>query len=169
MSEESRTDKKLRVPDPLGLSSEELDRFVSWLSRHRSYPGSADVVRLHRDKVKQRRQGHVKQSFAGVFRFLGENPRFISELASAPTDEAGLVSPSPSLIRAWTRHLNAHASDVGETYSYQTLRRLLQPNMGGQLQGSGGGASGTLKRMFPLVARYAADLAARSRFGVLRA
>jgi phosphatidylserine/phosphatidylglycerophosphate/cardiolipin synthase-like enzyme len=96
LSEESRTDKKLRVPDPLGLSAEELDRFVNWLSRHKSYPGSSDVVRLHRDKVRQRRQGHVKQSFAGVFRFLGENPRFISELASAPTSDckARVVAPA---------------------------------------------------------------------------
>jgi hypothetical protein len=60
-------------------------------------------------------------------------------------------------VNDWSEHLERHGSDGNSLYSYATLRGILKPNLGGVLQGSGGGGSGTLKRMWPLVARFLID------------
>ena len=46
-----------------------LDSFIGWLAANTEYPGAAYLVELNDDKIVQRRQGHVKQCFAGVYRF----------------------------------------------------------------------------------------------------
>src|SRR5271165_6818866 len=65
-----------------------------------------------------------------------------------------LIDPDEWLLRDWSEHLARHSADVTDLYSYPTLRALLRPNLGGVLPASGGGASGTLKRLFPLVALF---------------
>ena len=133
-----------------------LDQFVAWLREHRDLPGAPDLFELHSDKIVQRRQGHVKQCFAGVYRFLQEYPDWIDYLATARTNARGLFEPDASLLKDWTAHLRQHRSDENPLYGYQILRNVLRPNLGGVLNKPGGGASGTLKRMFPLVARFVA-------------
>jgi hypothetical protein len=131
-----------------------LQSFIAWLKANRHLPGAAYLTVLHSDKVVQRRQGHVKQCFSGVFRFLQEYPSWIQRLAAAAVSPDGIVEPDEWLLRDWSEHLARHAADVTDLYSYATLRALLRPNLGGVLPGAGGGASGTLKRVFPLVALF---------------
>ena len=56
-------------------------------------------------------------------------------------------------ILKWVNHLGDHATDIGENYNYPTMRSILSTNLGGTLS-NGGGASGTLKRMFHLLAIF---------------
>ena len=131
-----------------------LQSFIAWLKTHQNLAGAAYLSFLHSDKVVQRRQGHVKQCFSGVFRFLQEYPSWIQRLAAAAVSPDGIIDPDEWLLRDWSEHLARHSADVTDLYSYPTLRALLRPNLGGVLPASGGGASGTLKRLFPLVALF---------------
>jgi hypothetical protein len=137
-------------------TDETLDQFVTWLRAHSTLPGASYLFDLHKDKIVQRRQGHVKQCFAGVFRFIQEYPSWIQHLQTAVTDAKGMLNPSSHLLVDWTAHLQRHATATNRLYSYTTLRKELRPNLGGILKSPGGGASGTLKRMFSVVARFVA-------------
>jgi hypothetical protein len=150
------SDATLGVSDHPALdpTRDTLQSFIGWLKANRHLPGAAYLTVLHSDKVIQRRQGHVKQCFSGVFRFLQEFPSWIQRLAAAAVSPDGIMEPDEWLLRDWSEHLARHARDVTDLYSYATLRALLRPNLGGVLPSAGGGASGTLKRIFPLFALF---------------
>ena len=64
-----------------------------------------------------------------------------------------VYQPNSLIANAWLEHVDTHATDVGVRYNYSILRGILPPSLGGTRLGGGGGSS-TLKRMFPLIARF---------------
>jgi hypothetical protein len=155
--DESDADLGLAQLERIDPDQATLDAFIEWLAGHRELPGASYLVMLHGEKVRQRRQGHLKQSFSAVFRFLQEHTPWIQRLAVAATDRDGIYSPDAQLLESWSRHLADHATDQNSLYRYSTLRKELRPSIGGIMTHSGGGASGTLKRVFPLVAKFMSD------------
>jgi hypothetical protein len=133
-----------------------LENFVRWLIANRSLEGASHLVRLHEDHVVQRQQGHVKQCFAAVFRFLQAHPSWIQRLSADAAKAKGIMTPSIDLLRDWTAHLNANRAISSDMYKYATLIAELPPSQGGTHH-TGGGAGTTLKRIFPLVARFLSE------------
>jgi hypothetical protein len=133
-----------------------LEEFVQWLVRNPGLPGAAQVATHHSEKKIRRQQGHVKQCFSGVFRFLQEHPAWIQPLTAIAGTPDGLRALGASLLTDWSSHLQAHANAHSDFYSYATLRRILTQTCGGLHEGGGGGDA-TLKRVFPLVARFISE------------
>ncbi len=129
--------------------------FISWLEARQGLPGAEVILKRHRNTEGQNLTGHVKQCFFGSLRFLEQHPEFVASTSDALkllSAEKVYQMTEPGLREAWVAHLDAHALDRGESYSYPTLRGILPPSLGGTRQGGGGGMS-TLKRLLPLVAR----------------
>ena len=133
----------------------DLKRFIDWLKKNKKLAGSEMLISRHENIDGQNLQGHVKQCFFGALRFLMENAALQNPLASAlknmRSDDVYQLTDEISV--AWLKHLDKHATDSGDGYDYAILRGILPPSVGGTRIGGGGGIS-TLKRMFPLVARY---------------
>lgn len=134
--------------------------FGSWLEHNEDLAGAKVLIEHWTNSTRQNRQGHFRQSFYGISRFLSEYPQWRPALSRQLTnlayDEVYQPSP-PELMQDWLHHLNDHALDNGPEFSYPTLRNQLAPSMGGTRSG-GGGAAGTTKRMFPLLARYLEEI-----------
>jgi len=97
-------------------------------------------------------QGHVKQCFYGAVRFFSEFSEFITEIADTPHE---LLYDFTDVTRAkWRDFLRKHENETDEKrgFYFQTLINCLPPSAGGTRTG-GGGASPTLKRVLPVVAR----------------
>jgi hypothetical protein len=137
-----------------------LEDFVRWLANNQSLEGASHLVKLHHDRVVQRQQGHVKQCFAAVFRFLQANPSWIQRLSADAAKADGIMTPSKDLLQDWTVHLKGNRTASSELYKYSTLIAELPPSQGGT-HGTGGGAGTTLKRIFPLVARFLSERASQ--------
>ena len=137
----------------------DINLFISWLDARRGLSGAEVILDRHRNTQGQNLTGHVKQCFFGSFRFLQEHPEFVAATSDALerlSAEEVYQMRAPGLREAWAAHLDAHALDRGDSYSYPTLRGILPPSFGGTRLGGGGGIS-TLKRLFPLVARCVRD------------
>jgi hypothetical protein len=136
------------TPDDLG-------KFVDWLRRDLSRPGAKVLVDRATNVGGQNLTGHFQQCFHGSWRFLEERRELEPRLSASLDDlEAGDVfQPDDTVNEAWIKHLDEHATDAGEGFSYSILRGYLPPSLGGTVTGGGGGSS-TLKRMLPLVARF---------------
>jgi hypothetical protein len=133
-----------------------MEQFVSWLHTHHVLAGAQLLLKHNSDRQVQRRQGHFKQCFCGVYCFLQARPEWqpilTKMLGNLPSD--AIFEPTETLLVEWKRHLAKYATrQVGEAFSYLILCNVLPPSMGGTRQ-RGGGAIGTFKRMFPLVARF---------------
>ncbi len=130
--------------------------FVEWLYRNESLSGAEMLIRRHDNLDGHNLNGHFKQTFFGSMRFFSEYPQ-LREAVSAELDhlrsEDVYQMDTPNVLESWITHLEDHAMDSGEFYSYSTLRGILPPSVGGTRQGGGGGV-GTIKRMLPLVARF---------------
>ncbi|MXX84850.1 MAG: hypothetical protein F4Y71_00140 [Acidobacteria bacterium] len=129
--------------------------FISWLETTPGLPGAQVILDRYRNTNRQNLSGHVKQCFFGAVRFLWEHPEFVPATSDALDQlraQDVYEMADPALRQAWTAHLDAHALDRGESFSYPTLRGILPPSLGGTRQGGGGGIS-TFKRLVPLVAR----------------
>ena len=103
-------------------------------------------------KGKHSLQGHVKHCYYGALRFLSENPQFIPEISATPRES---LYDFTDLIRTeWRDFLHRHTKEIDakRDFSFRTLRVYLPPTLGGICSGGGGG-SGTLKRILPVVAR----------------
>jgi hypothetical protein len=127
----------------------ELDDFFEYCRREGS--DLADEI-VARGEGKLSLQGHVKHCFYGVAQFLSEYPDFVAEIAA--TEPNSLYDfADVSMLTQWRHFLHQHAREIDEerSFSFRTLRVYLPENLGGTLTGGGGG-SGTLKRVFPLVA-----------------
>jgi hypothetical protein len=76
-------------------------------------------------------------------------------LSRHPTKELLSLEEDANTLDAWQQFLdsNARAKDERLGYSFSTLRTILPESLGGYTVG-GGGASSTLKRVLPLVARF---------------
>jgi len=108
---------------------------------------------MARIKGKHNLQGHVKHCFYGTIQFLSERPQIVAEIAATP-GKALYDFNNPSVRAAWRDFLHKYAREIDEKrdFSFRTLRVYLPPSLGGICTGGGGG-SGTLKRVFPVVAR----------------
>ena len=97
-------------------------------------------------------QGHVKQCFYGAVRFFSEFPRFVAEISATPRDS--LYDLTDEIRTQWRDFLRKHENETDEKreFYFRTLINCLPPSAGGTRAG-GGGASPTLKRVFPVVAR----------------
>jgi len=97
-------------------------------------------------------QGHVKQCFYGAVRFFSELPQFIAEIADTPHES--LYDFTEVIRTEWRDFLRYHENETDEKrgFYFQTLINCLPPSAGGTRTG-GGGASPTLKRVLPVVAR----------------
>jgi hypothetical protein len=106
-----------------------------------------------RIKGKHNLQGHVKHCFYGAIQFLSERPQVLAEIAATP-GKSLYDFTNPSVRAAWRDFLHKHAREIDKKrdFSFRTLRVYLPPTLGGICTGGGGG-SGTLKRVFPVVAR----------------
>lgn len=134
----------------------DIDDYDAWLDSNQLLPGSEVILDRLRNRSGQNLTGHVRQSYYAVVRFLSEFPQHVEGLArgldSIPRTE-DIYQPDDDLIADWIGHLNDHAADRDAGWDYAILRGILPPTVGGTRLGGGGGIS-TLKRMFPLVARY---------------
>lgn len=97
-------------------------------------------------------QGHVKHCFYGVVRFFSEFPKFVAEISTTPRDS--LYDFTDEIRTQWRDFLRKHENEIDEKrgFRFRTLIICLPPSAGGTRAG-GGGASPTLKRVFPVVAR----------------
>lgn len=128
----------------------DIERFINYCKRENTVI-SNEVI--ERNDGKHNLQGHVKHCYYGSLRFLFEFPQFIEEIASTPT--GSLYSFKNLTIRTgWRDFLRSHAKEVDRDHDFRfhTLRVYIPENLGGICSGGGGG-SGTLKRVLPLVAR----------------
>ena len=95
-------------------------------------------------------QGHVKQAFYGVQRFLQENPLFIARIAQ--TDVNSLYPLEGNIRRSWKRFLNMYKSEKGTDYDIGVLYNQTPTKYGGRTVSGGGGIT-YIRRSFPIVAR----------------
>ena len=132
-----------------------IESFVNWLQKNAGLPGAGMLIDRYFNLSGQNLGGHVRQSYAAVSHFLQLYPTYIQALISELDllDPEDLYQPDNNLLDDWIRHLNDHATESDSGYDYAVLRRILPPSLGGTRLG-GGGASSTLKRMMPLVARF---------------
>jgi hypothetical protein len=102
-------------------------------------------------KGKYNLQGHVKHCYYGAVRFFCEFPKYIYEIAATPSDS---LCDFTSIGEQWRDFLRSHADEIDgpRKFYFHTLRIYLPLNLGGTCIG-GGGASPTLKRVLPIVAR----------------
>lgn len=152
-------DEVLSPPSQLAHSEQipQLDDFIGFV---KTLQGEIVQVVLshHFNWGAQNRQGHVKQSYYAAALFLSD------AAGAGHTDELREMSLNeypelpPKLVDDWVAFLDenaAHGDDERE-YSFSTLRNILPERLGGYTTG-GGGASGTLTRVFPLVAHFLND------------
>ena len=134
----------------------DIEEYAMWLNTHDTLPGAATLLDRLRNRSGQNLTGHFRQSYHAVVRFLQESPPYIDRLSNGLETLArqnGIFQPDAELTKHWIRHLNGHATEQGAGWDYAVLRGIMPPNLGGTRTGGGGGSS-TLKRMFPLVARF---------------
>jgi hypothetical protein len=140
------------------LPGTRFDDFMAWLRRHAELAGATTIIRRHDNPDGQNLQGHVKQSFFVVYQFLTEHPELAPslrmDLARLGPDDIYPVDEAVGNL--WVEHLDEHATEHGDGWSYPILRGIMPPALGGTRQGGGGG-SGTLKRMLTLVAQFLDD------------
>ena len=95
-------------------------------------------------------QGHVKQAFYGVQRFLQENPSFIASVAQS--DITTPYSIRGKMREAWKRFLKTHRSEQASDYDLGVLYNQTPTDYGGRTTTGGGGIT-YVRRSFPIVAR----------------
>ena len=80
-------------------------------------------------------------------------PQFVNEIANTSSDLL-YDFPDNSVHKEWIEFLCSHTDEIDEEqkFSFRTLMNYLPPSVGGICIG-GGGASPTLKRVLPIVAR----------------
>lgn len=132
------------------------EAFISWIRANRRLPGAAVVLEHFDNRTRQNRTGHVRRSFFAAWLFFQEHPTFAPRLAGdlrrlAPDDVCDLETPG--FLDAWLGFFDDHAGDADANARFDVLRGILPPALGGGVVG-GGGASGTFRRVFPLVATF---------------
>lgn len=128
----------------------EIKEFVDYCRKEKTEVSREIVARV---EGRHNLQGHVKHCYYGSIRFLSEFPQFRGEIKDTPGDSLyGFTSPD--VQTSWRDFLRRHANEIDEerAFSFRTLRVYLPPSLGGICSGGGGG-SGTLKRVLPVVAR----------------
>ena len=135
-----------RVHRPARMGSYE--QFLSWLSATQSSAASEILARAN---GKGQLSGHIRMNFYGIRQFLLAQPAQGEYLRSADPDRYRL-SRDGNMEQAIERFVAMEASDEGGL-SVDTWRTYLPERAGGKPK-TGGGTSGNLNRMLPLVAKY---------------
>jgi hypothetical protein len=128
--------------------------FRRWLD---SRSGAAAATIAARADGSGNLSGHIRQNFFGLRQFFLSNPAETARLAKEDPDTYSL-STDPLTSIALSSFVLQHAR-AEDSFSVSTWRTYLPESAGGKPK-TGGGTSGNLKRMLPLVARYV-----RSRLG----
>lgn len=137
------------------ISVDHMKNFVDWLTANQDLFGSDVLLEHHENLHGFNRTGHFRQCFFIVSFFYEDNP----DLCKRQSNDLDVINSTnwsryeDSFINKWIEHLASHAIHEGESYSYPTMRSILPSSLGGTVS-NGGGASGTLKRMFRLLARF---------------
>lgn len=143
------------APEAPQLRQMQFEKFIEYC-RYESTDVSREVIARY--EGKHNLQGHVKHCFFGSFRFLSEFPQFINQVAATPVNSLYDLTDT-TVNTQWRNFLLAHSNEIDKerSFSFHTLRVYLPPSLGGICSGGGGG-SGTLKRVLPLVARMLSSL-----------
>jgi hypothetical protein len=138
------------APKAPSLLPLEIEKFLEYCHGEKTSVSREIMARM---KGKYNLQGHVKHCYYGTMQFLSEHLQFIDSIAATPGG-ALYDFTDPSVRTAWRDFLHKHAREIDKKrdFSFRTLRVYLPPNLGGICTGGGGG-SGTLKRVFPIVSR----------------
>jgi len=138
------------APKAPSLLPLEIEKFLEYCRGEKTSVSREIMARM---KGKYNLQGHVKHCYYGAMQFLSEHLQFIASIAATPGG-ALYDFTDPSVRTAWRDFLHKHAREIDKKrdFSFRTLRIYLPPSLGGICTGGGGG-SGTLKRVFPVVAR----------------
>ncbi len=137
-------------PSIPSVSIPEIEAFFEYCNREKTDVSREISTRL---KGKYNLQGHVKHCYYGAVQFLAEHPQFVVEVAA--THSRSLYDfKNPSIRTQWRDFLRKHADEINNEhkFSFHTLRVYIPESLGGLCTGGGGG-SGTLKRVLPVVAR----------------
>lgn len=137
------------APQASSIPLPEIQNFEDYCRKEKSDVSSVIIERIN---GKDNLQGHVKHCYYGALRFLSEHPQFIAEIAA--TLRNSLYDFTNEIRTEWIDFLRKHANEIDDKreFSFHTLRVYIPENLGGICSG-GGGASSTLKRVFPIVAR----------------
>ena len=144
------------APIEVEASERQIEAFGRWLLANRGLAGADVLYARYTGNDRQNLTGHFKQCFFGAWRFLHERPEFVEQLLGEFADfepPPDVFQPSQPIVDAWNTHIDQHATDQTDDYSYPILRGYLPRSYGGTVTGGGGGIS-TIKRMLPLVAEY---------------
>jgi hypothetical protein len=98
--------------------------------------------------------GHIKQNFFGLRQFLIAYPRTMRDLAMQ--DPSSYLLHRDRSVQARLKSFVNREATNEEDFKVDTWKTYLPESSGGKPK-SGGGTSGNLKRMLPLVARFLAD------------
>jgi hypothetical protein len=128
----------------------EMQNFKDYCLKENSYISNGITERI---EGLDNLQGHVKQCFYGTVRFFSEYPNLVDEVAATPNNLLYDFN-NQEIFTKWRNFLRLHENEVDTDRGlrFRTLIICLPPSAGGTLTG-GGGASPTLKRVFPVVAR----------------
>ena len=145
---DSLVQKAPKAPSILPL---EIEGFFKYCRREKTDLASEIIDRGL--KGKHSLQGHVKHCYYGALQFLTEHPQFVDEIAVTQR-ESFYNFENQDIRTTWVEFLREHADEIDEKrkFYFHTLRVYIPENLGGICSG-GGGASSTLKRVLPLVAR----------------
>lgn len=140
---------------PPQIERYEIDSYVEWLRGNQDLAGAEVLIRRHDNTDGSNLTGHFRQCFYSASNFLQLHPNFVHSLCSELEDLAqdDVFQPDMDLLESWITHIDEFATLRGEHFNYSILRGILPLTLGGTRTG-GGGASSTLKRMLPLVAKY---------------
>ena len=141
---EDHTPPRLSRPARLG----DYEDFRSWI---RGQGGDAAATIAARAGGAGNLSGHIRQNFFGLRQFFLGNPKDMVRLAKEDPDTYSLSRDSQTSV-VLSSFVQRQACNEGP-FSISTWRTYLPESAGGKPK-SGGGTSGNLKRMLPLVAQY---------------
>lgn len=131
-------------PDRLG----DYDDFLAWLSKQ---PDSAAREIYARATWKGQLSGHIHRNFYGLRQFLLAHPMFILKFSKIDPSRYSLARDT-NTSKAIQNFVLNHATGE-QNFSVDTWRTYLPMRCGGKPK-SGGGTSGNLNRMIPLISSY---------------
>ena len=130
-----------------------MDDFIQFVRKQQGEI-AARVIDHHNNLSGQNRQGHVKQSYYAIYLFLTSHGRkFVPVLRALDIEKFPKIPQD--FVTVWIEFVDEFAthSDDDLGYSFSILRNVLPESLGGYVT-NGGGASGTFRRIVPLVAHF---------------
>lgn len=138
------------LPDSLQRPARigDYDAFLAWLARQNSSAAREIHARAH---GRGQLSGHIRMNFFGIRQFLIANPAAALALRKAPVDSYALYRDA-AMQGALSRFVVGEARSEGGLV-VDTWRTYLPMGSGGKPK-TGGGTSGNLNRMLPLMAKF---------------